>query len=74
MNIINELAKEFNMAEFDKEKMLNIIRENQNKKDFKEALSKLQRMDFIIREKNYPMEVDTLIALLKTVKEKLSTL
>ena len=41
-----------------------------NKKNFKEALSKLQRMDFIIRENNYPMEVDTLITLVKTVKEK----
>ena len=41
-----------------------------NKKDFMEALSKLKRMDYIIRERNYPMEVDTLITLLKTVKEK----
>lgn len=41
-----------------------------NKRNFKEALRKLQRMDFIIREKNYPMEVDTLITLVKTVKEK----
>lgn len=41
-----------------------------NKKDFKDALSKLKRMDYIIREKNYPMEVDTLIALVQAVKEK----
>lgn len=41
-----------------------------NRRDFKEVLSKLQRMDFIIKEKNYPMEVDTLISLVKTVKEK----
>lgn len=41
-----------------------------NKKDFKGVLIKLQRMDFIIKERNYPMEVDTLISLVKTVKEK----
>ena len=41
-----------------------------NKRNFNNALEKLYRMNLIINDSNYPMEVDTLIALVKTIKEK----
>ena len=41
-----------------------------NKRDYKETLGALRKMDFIICKSNYPMEVDTLIMLVTALREK----
>lgn len=41
-----------------------------NNRDYAECIQMLRRMDAVINEVNYPMEVDTLIGLIRLLKEK----
>ncbi|MBQ9833989.1 MAG: tetratricopeptide repeat protein [Bacilli bacterium] len=82
VNYLNYLNSDFNVSEETKigyndlsdneqlAKLYKLVIQAFNNKDYVICLQKLRTMNVIIKEANYPMEVDTLISLVKLLKDK----